>query len=87
MRYYGRRNRHRTQEERAATHAARRQKRDSIALGLAISAATLPPHTSRTLHELAAYCGCSLTTITTIQQQALDKVRRGLRHRGYTSAL
>lgn len=56
-----------------------------IELGLAVSAISLPPGQTRTLHELAAYCGCSKQTIKQIQTNAITKIRQALRRRGIIS--
>ena len=46
-----------------------------IALGLAISAATMKPGARRSAEELAAYCQCSTQRIRQIEKGAILKLR------------
>jgi SpoU rRNA methylase family enzyme len=51
-------------------------KRDpQVDLGLAISGATLPPGKTRTITEIAAFCGCSKQNIEQLENKALKKLR------------
>ena len=52
-----------------------RAKTQQVDLGLAISGATLEPGQTRTLPEIAAYCGCSPQNIGLIEQSAMRKLR------------
>lgn len=54
---------------------ASKQKRDRIALGLAVSALSLRHGQTRTLEELAAFCDCSWQTLWMTEQRALRKLR------------
>lgn len=60
-------------EDMARPHAA------EIDLGLAISGATLGPGESRSLREIAAFCGCSWQWIYLIEKRALKKLRHPAR--------
>ena len=66
----------------AATHNARAQKSTRIDLGLAISAATLPPGQSRTCAEISRFCECSKQAIDQIYASGLQKLRSALRRKG-----
>ena len=44
-------------------------------LGLAISGALLAPGQTRSINELAAFCGCSKQNIQQIEKRALRKLR------------
>ena len=46
-----------------------------ITLGIAISGATLAPGKTRTLAEIAAFCGCTKECIRLIERSALRKLR------------
>lgn len=46
-----------------------------IDLGLAVSGALLPPGKSRSLSEIAAFCGCSRQYLEQIENKALLKIR------------
>lgn len=50
----------------------------NIELGLAVSALSLPPGQTRSQRDLAAFCGCSKSTIQWIEKQAMQKVRKQL---------
>ncbi|WP_422321386.1 sigma factor-like helix-turn-helix DNA-binding protein [Prosthecobacter sp.] len=45
-------------------------------LGLAILEATRPPGRRHTHAEIAAYCGCTRSTISMIEWDALKKLQR-----------
>jgi hypothetical protein len=49
-----------------------------VNLGLAIAGATLQPGQSRTLREIAAYCGCSMQAVQEIERTAMRKLRNRL---------
>lgn len=53
-------------------------RRRRIDLGLAISGLTLRFGETRTLEEIAAYCGCSRQGVALIEKRALQKVRQRL---------
>jgi DNA-directed RNA polymerase sigma subunit (sigma70/sigma32) len=52
-----------------------KHERRRIDLGLAISRALMHPGQTRTLSELAAFCGCTRQNIHFIEQRALRKMR------------
>ena len=57
------------------------EKSKRIDLGLAVSGALLKPGQTRTLRELAAFCGCHWNAIHHIEQKALKKLRHSCRAR------
>ena len=61
-----------------------KEKRQAIALGLAISGALLKPGQTRTHREIAAFCGCHWNMIWMIEQKALKKLRHPTRARRLT---
>lgn len=68
--------------EKKLRFVERRAKR--IDLGIAISGATLEPGESRTLRDIADFCGCSHQAIARIEKNAIRKVKSRLAELGYT---
>lgn len=60
---------------------AKGRKGKKMALGLAVSGALLKPGETRTLEEIAAFCGCSRNAIYEIERVALRKLRHPERMR------
>ena len=56
----------------------RKPKTAEIELGLAVSGATLPKGETRSLTDMATYCGCSRQAIHSIYASGLRKLRRAL---------
>lgn len=50
----------------------------NIDLGLAVSALSLRPGETRSLGDLAAFCGCSRGNMWHLEQQALHKIKRAI---------
>ena len=60
----------------------RKPKTTEIELGLAISGATLPKGETRSLTDMAQYCGCSRQAIHSIYASGVRKLRRALAEEG-----
>lgn len=59
-------------------------KRQRVNLGLAISGCSLAPGVTRTIEEIAAYCGCSKQNISIMERRALKKFKAAAKRLGYT---
>ena len=60
------------------------EKSRRIDLGLAVSGALLKPGETRTLTQLAAFCGCSWQLMYETERKALQKLRHPSRLRHLT---
>ena len=54
----------------------KKERRQRLMLGLAILDATREPGRRYTFDEIAAYCGCSKSTISMIEWYAIKKLQR-----------
>jgi hypothetical protein len=59
-------------------------KRRRINLGLAISGCTMQPGDTRTIEEIAAFCGCSKQNISIMERRAVAKFKAAAAKLGYT---